>query len=168
MLLNNSTHYRCSSDIEGNFFIAGNNLLPCITFYRSIYWENECPMLLKCLRVNDPWPLISIFAQPLTQLTFLGVNVDTHTYQYQLKSGLIQLFFLWLVVSKEQFKTLKIWPLCTGVPNKFFDPWPILTFISQMKYLTNLVLLTFLFLMIQGTIWYPARHYSCILRFWCP
>ena len=28
--------------IEGSFFIAGNNLLPCTTVYKSTYWVNEC------------------------------------------------------------------------------------------------------------------------------
>ena len=37
---------------------------------------------------------------------------------------------------------------CTRVSTSCFYPWPILTYISQTKHLTNLALLTFLFLMI--------------------
>ena len=43
---------------------------------------------------------------------------------------------------------------------KFVDPSPILTYILRTKHLTNMVLLTFLFLMVSGTIWYATWHRS--------
>ena len=41
-------------------------------------------------------------------------------------------------------------------------PWPILTYISRTKHLTNMVLLTFLFLFVPN--WYATWHYSVILK----
>ena len=43
-------HIISAPQIKGNFFIAVNNLLPCITLYRSIYWVNKCH--LPCLNLN--------------------------------------------------------------------------------------------------------------------
>ena len=39
----------------------------------TIYFE-------QCLRVNDHWPLIIEFAQPLTQLTFIGYTPARHPF----------------------------------------------------------------------------------------
>ena len=133
---------------------------------------NICMINCKIVRFRHT-SIEKLLTLPKKVLTKSSIITVEYNWEKTRRHG--KLFFLWLVVSKgtiwDLFRQnrciLKMLLLYTTGFEKFFDPWPILLFISQTKYLTHLVLLTFLFLMILlGTIWYTARHYSCILRFW--
>ena len=79
-----------------------------------------------------------------------------------------KIFCYYLQHQQEQFDTFLFCYPCKRAFEKFVDPWPLLTYISRTKHLTNMILWTFLFLMISGTIWYATWHNSDILIFLYP